>query len=281
MVRGVDVPKPGDHPLKTCYLQLGRGGDVLNVLPLAWRDHQQTGERSLVMVSQPYASIFEGIGYCDALPVPNRFEDVIGAWPIAEKSAKEHGARLVCTQIYGEGIMTAETCASFMRESWAQVPDAPAWGSLPLVFDRRNLKIEASVRRNLLQNSRGKPYVVVALDGKSSPFAEARTLLRQLRTTLGSDFDIVNISGFIAPRIFDLLGLLEGAHCLLSVDTGILHLAHAVPSLPVVALITREPSAWHGSPWRPQHVARFFYDEMPECAGWIAEAVAGPRMIST
>lgn len=259
--------------MKTVYLQLGRGGDVLNILPLCWRDYTTTGERSLVMVSEPYASLFDGIGYAQCLPVSNKFEDISGAWPLAEKAAQEHGARLVCSQIYGDGIATAETCSSFMRESWAQVPNAPAWGSLPLIFDRRDKAREQAVTRMLRRNGTGKPYVVLALDGKSSPFGHSRELVRHLTRALGKDFDLVNVSGFLAPRMFDLLGLLEGAHCLVTVDTGILHLAHAVPSLPVVAFITREPSLWHGSPWRPSHVARFFYDEMPECIGAVEEAV--------
>ncbi len=259
--------------MSTVYLQLGRGGDVLNILPLCWRDYTATGKRPAVVVSQPYASIFDGTGYVDCIPVSNRFEDVLGAWPLAEKAAKERNARLVCTQIYGEGLATAETCSSFMRESWAQCPGAPAWGSLPLIFDRRNKAREQWVRKILLQNSTGKPYVVLALDGKSSPFGHSRDLVRMLTRTLGRDFDFVNVSAFLAPRFFDVLGVLEGAHCLVAVDSGILHLAHAVPTLPVVAFITREPTKWHGSPWRPQHVARFYYDEMPDRMRDVAEAV--------
>ncbi len=44
-------------------------------------------------------------------------------------------------------------------------------------------------------------------------------------------------------------------------------------SLPVVAFVTREPSAWHGSPWRPQHVARAYYDEAPQCFPSVTKAL--------
>lgn len=201
----------------TLYLQLGRLGDVLNILPLCWRDYCETGERPLVMVSEPYASLFDGIGYAECVAVPNKFEDVTGAWPIAEKVAAERGARLVCPQIYGDNLATAETCSSFMRESWAQVPNAPAWGTLPLMFDRRDKAREKVVADLLRRNGRGKPYVVLALDGKSSPFVHSRELRRHLARTIGKDFDVVDISAFVAHRIYDLLALLEGAHCLVSV----------------------------------------------------------------
>jgi hypothetical protein len=260
--------------VKTALLQLGRGGDVLNCVPLLWRDHQQTGERSTVIVSEPYASLFDGISYAECVTVPNKFSDIAGAWPKAEEIAKERGARLICTQIYGDTLICAEECSSFMRESWARVPNSPPWGSLPLVFDRRDAKREAMVRGNLLQNARpGKPYIVICLSGTSSPFAHNRTLANLLRRELRADFDVVDVSAFIAPRFFDLLGVMEGAHCIVTIDTGLLHLAHACPQVPVVALITREPSAWHGSPWRPSHVARFYYDEMPEGFGDVVRAV--------
>jgi hypothetical protein len=262
--------------MKTVYLQGGRCGDILNVIPLCWRDHE-AGFRSLVMVNEAYAPIFDGIGYADVIPFAEKFEDVIGVWPKAEAAAKEHGARLVCTQIYGDKMATAETCSSFMRESWAQVPGAPAWGTLPLIFDKRDRKREAVVGRILLQNSTGKPYVVCCTSGTSSPFPGNRELMRELRRKLGKEFDFVDVSAFIAHRFYDLLGVMEGAHCILSVDSGLLHLAHACPKVPVVAFITRTPSPWHGSPWRPSHVARLYYDEMPERTGDVIEAVKTAR----
>jgi len=260
--------------VKTCLLQLGRAGDVLNILPLLWRYHQRSGERSICVVSKPYASLFEGVSYAECVPVDNRFEDVAGAYPKAAEIAEERGARLVCTQIYGETLITAEKCSSFARESWANDPQAPAWGTLPLIFDRRDAKREAAVRGNLLQNARrGRPYVVMCLSGTSSPFPHNRELSIAIRRALHRDFDVIDVSAFIAHRFFDLLGVLEGAYCIVSVDTGHLHLAHAVPHVPVVALITREPTKWHGSPWRPQHVARFYYDEMPERFGDVADSI--------
>lgn len=260
------------------YLQLGRAGDVLNILPLCRRDFLATGERPLLMVAPPFASLLEGVSYVEPVIYPGKFEDIAGAYRHAESIAAMRGdLEIVCTQIYAEGLACEEACSSFMRSSWDRVPNSPAWGTLPLVFDRRDVSRETAVKEQLLARATGKPYVLLALSGTSSPFAPAHELARHLRAELGGEFDFIDLSAFVAPRFFDLLGLFADAHCLVTIDAGPLHLAPATPDLPVVAFITREPSLWHGSPWRPSHVGRFFYDEAPECFPAVAQAVRGAR----
>lgn len=250
---------------RRCYLQLGRAGDILNILPLAHRDFISTGERPLIVVQESYARLFEGITYAEPILWSGEFEDVAGALSfVADKMDKD----VFITQIYGRNFCCTETCSSFLRQSWASVPDAPAWGTLPLVFDRRDPAREQSVIQQLRKTS--KPYVLVNTDGVSSPFpqdhvAAIKGILDNNTKQHGINLEVIDLSGFHTDRFFDMLGLLEGAHALVTIDSGLLHLAHAVPSLPVIAIITREPSRWHGSAWRPQQVARFFYDEFPEC----------------
>lgn len=262
---------------KRLYVQLGRAGDILNVLPLLEREYHAKGERPMLMISRSFASILDGISYVEPIVWPGQFDIIVPALQEADRIAREEGADVMCTQIYGRGLISLEQCTSFMRESWARVPDAPAWGSLPLTFDRRDRAIEASVKAQLLRGHVGR-YVVVALSGTSSPFEHGPELVSALKRRLTpAGVKVVDISGFIAPRFFDLLGVLEGAQSLVAIDSGILHLAHAVPSLPVVALITREPSRWHGSAYRPQHIARYYYDEAPEIIPGIVEAAARPQ----
>lgn len=304
------------------YVQLGRYGDVFNVLPLLKADYDRTGVRPFLMIAEEFASVMDGVSYARRVIWPGKFEDVGGAMVMAEKFARIHDLSVVCTQIYGHGLASTEDCFSFMRESWARVPDSPAWGSLPLVFDIRDQARETAVREMLLMRtpdagemewsralraardtpgirevtfctghiSSGKtrsdvaygsrsvkPYVILALSGTSSPFEHGQELAKQLRSAFRDRFDFIDISGFAAPRIYDLLGVLEGAHCIVTIDSSILHLAHAVPKVPVVAFITREPSKWHGSPWRSQQVARFYYDEAPDCFAGVKVAVEQAR----
>lgn len=258
------------------YIQLGRAGDILNVLPLLRRDHQRTGRRSVILVSEPYRDLLDGVTYVEPRVFRGPFEAINQAWPIAEKIAAEIEGEIICTQIHGDAISAQHRAWSFLRESWDQVPGAPPWGDLPLVFDRRDPSRAAGVRAQLTQRASGRPYIVTALSGTSSPLPMANELMRYLRAKLGSEFAIVDVSGYSAPRFYDLIGVIEGAHAVLAVDSGVLHLAHAAPHVPVVAFITRDPSRWHGTPWRPQHKARFFYDAAPECFADVVEELRSP-----
>lgn len=260
------------------YIQLGRAGDILNVLPLLRLDFERTAQRPLLLVAEPYRPLLDGVAYVEPIVWRGAFEDVAGAWPVAEELAKRHDAELVPTQIYGNNITTIRTASSFARQSWDQAPGAPPWGTLPLVFDRRDPTREAGVRNQLLQRAAGKPYIVMALAGESSPFEHAGALRSYVRNKLGRDFAIVDVSGFLAPRFYDLLALLEGAHAIVTVDSGVLHLAHAAPSTPVIAFVAREPTKWHGTAWRPQHAARFYYDEAPECFASLVETIYTPTL---
>jgi hypothetical protein len=257
------------------YVQLGRAGDILNILPLCRRDYLTSGVKPQLMVCREYLSMLEGCSYVEGIGWNGLFEDVARASMIAGIEAHNSGREMVCTQIYGHNFASAQVCWSFMRESWACVPDAPPWGSLPLVFDQRDLDREESVKTQLLRQCKfpGRPYIVLAIEGTSSPFPHGQELKKELRSNADAiGTNIVDVSGFLAPHFFDLLGLLEGAEGLVTIDSGLLHLAHAVPTLPVVALITREPDLWHGSPWRPQQAYRFFYDQFPEILPDVVEA---------
>lgn len=259
------------------YVQLGRVGDILNILPLCKQNFDDHGRKPVLMVAEKFAAILEGVTYVEPLIFAGEFEETMAALCEAEDVAASRDLAIVCTQIYGKEIHCGEKCSSFVRESWARVPNAPAWGTLPLVFDRRDMSREVGIKNHLLQRGTGKPYVVLALAGTSSPFPENVDLMRYLRNKIGKTVDLVDVSGFMAPRFYDLLTLLEGAHALVTIDSALLHLAAAVPSLPVVAFITRTPSAWHGTAWRPQQVARFFYDEAPDCFSTVAWSVMSAR----
>lgn len=258
------------------FLQLGRAGDILNVFPLLKRDADQFGEPCPIMITAPYLRLFEGVSYAEPVVFEGDFEDVAKASIEAGKLAGALGRDLVCTQIYGRKFWVPLTCWSFMRQSWAQCPDAPAWGSLPLEFDRRDPQREEDIFQQLRRGKDG-PYAICALSGTSSPFEHSLAVLEGIR---GAGIDVVDVSGFLCDRFQDILGLLERATVIVAVDSGVLHLAHAVPSVPVVALITRDPSKWHGSAWRPQHKARFFYDEMPEKLGELIQAVRFSRVFN-
>lgn len=242
------------------FVQLGRAGDILNVLPLAHRAFKEDGVRPLFMVATAYAGLLDGVTYVERVIYPGAFEEVI----LALQQARKLTANIILAQIYGWGITNQQACTSFARESWWAAGARMPWGSLPLTIDNRNAARESELVGRMVQRRGEKRFVLVAAEGNSSPFPFRHFLLRQLRARLSARHEIIDLAEIRAHRFFDLLGLFDVASCLVTVDTGHLHLAHA-SKVPVVSIITRDPSKWHGSPWRPNHIGRFYYDEFPKC----------------
>lgn len=266
----------------TLFLQTGRAGDILNALPLAQRHMLKTGERPLFMVAKAYAELLEGVSYVQPVIFEGEFTDTLAAI----FKARQLTSNVVVSQIYGKAISNREMCTSFARESWAAANSDVPWGTLPLLIDKRDTAREAALLAKHWPRVAG-PVVLTALRGTSSPFPFARDFAANLPRMLGKEFTVVDISGVKAERFYDLLGLFDRAACLVTIDTGHLHLAHA-SDVPVVALITRSPSRWHGSPWRPNHAGRFYYDEFPAvmsgAVAAIKAAVASaerPRLVHT
>lgn len=267
-------------------LQLGRFGDVVNVLPIALDHYVRTGERPVFMIAREFASVLDGVSYVEPRIYDGPFQMVL----VAAFQARRETEDIDFCQIYGQGLVAPQKCTSFAREAWAQGRSRAPWGSLPLVFDARDPIREAKLADRALAGAPGdaRPVVLAALGGHSSPFPFRRALLAHLESHFADRYRLVDVSDFRAERFFDLLGLFDRAHALLTVDTGHLHLAAAVPDLPVISLVTRDPSGWHGSPWRPQHVARLYYDEFPgllaldrlhEWDAWLAAEGRGRRFL--
>ncbi|MDE2232431.1 MAG: hypothetical protein KGJ95_10295 [Candidatus Omnitrophica bacterium] len=253
------------------FVQLGRAGDVLNILPLAREEFETTGHRPRIMVARGFASVLEGASYVSPLVWPGLFEDLFPAvW-----TAQHDGGEVVVPQIYGRGLAYDIQTKAFDREAWNRAGATLPWGSLPLVIDRRDPKREAKVIRDLVDGSK-MPIVILCTAGQSSPFGPRYALAATLKHGLGKSHQVIDISEYRAPRIFDLLGLFERAHCIVAVDTAILHLAAAV-KVPVIALTEPKPTAWHSSSWRPGQVARFHYSDFPDQAEAIVDAAIWAR----
>lgn len=254
------------------YIQLGKTGDILNILPLLWLD-AQAGNRSALMVAKDYAGLLDGVGYCDKVVFDGHAAELERA--IVE--ARSWGWKeLVCTQVIGPeetvrkctyqpaGLAHAVT-TSYQKEAWRVAGKLAHWDSLPpLVFDKRDAKREAA----LLGPPRpGKklPVILVAAESDSSPFPHKELLWYLLRHEFRTGYRLVDLSTVKAERFYDLLVLFESAHCLVAVDSAPLHLAWACRNnLPVVALTQDQPLLWRGSAWRPNHVFYCRYGDFPK-----------------
>lgn len=245
------------------YLQLGKLGDLLNILPLAYAD-AQGGKSVGVMTCPEYIRLLDGCSYV----TPVRFEGQ--HWEIAKAHAEamKLAPAVFCGQVNGPkadvmaltytpaGQKQAITDAH-NREQWKLAGMLPHWGNIPLVFDRRG-----GEREKALLPKGKKPFILVSADSASSPFPYKALLLEMLRLRYPK-LNLLDLAAIRAHRFYDLLGLFEAAQCLVTVDTAHLHLAYAVPHLPVMALVQDQPLYWYGSAWRPAHRFHCRYHDFP------------------
>lgn len=257
---------------KKTYLMLGRTGDILNLLPAIEHEADTYGYKPKLVVANAYADVLDGFSYVEKVVYPGHFSDLMGALEYAR--IKDNNEALIICSVYGKNYTIKKTCSSFLREAWHYSLCPKAWGHLTLNVDQRNENRESKLLYELGVEE-NKKIVVTALSGHSSPLSGKDKLLSYLRTELSSDYQIIDISEVKAYRIYDLLALYEIAHVLIANDSSPLHLANAVPDLPVISLISDLKDRWHESSWRPQHKLRVMYSELESRYDKIIDAVIG------
>lgn len=224
-----------------CVVELGRYGDIVNILPILLHIHNQYGKPTL-MVSRQFADMLDGVSYVNLRVVDLRNDQLEQALVLAKREFKH----VLCAQIWGgPQYFQEKICPSYNMESWRNCGfrhkfDDPTWRPY---FDRRDAERESLLVNKLTVPD--KPMLLVNVTHSvSSPFHEGPKLLAAIQERLANDFNIVNVGGLKLHRIYDLLGLMDAASCLVSVDSAHLHLAPA-SGVPTVALVNDQP--WLGS----------------------------------
>lgn len=236
-----------------CFIQLGRYGDIILLLPAFKAIYDRIGLKPRVIVCTQYKSVLDGVSYVEPIPVDYEWWSGIPS------------ARLLAESMYGGGIVPqwwndpdhapiVETTfkggivlqchgkewgvdvnkwPNFMTSMWDRAGfTCEEMRSLPLVFDRRNPTRE----RQLLEQVRGrnqKPMLLINFDGHSSPFAPVPEVMNEV-FKFRNEINIVNLGKIRAHRIYDLLGLYDHAVGMITSDTATLHLA-AGSSIPYIA----------------------------------------------
>lgn len=255
------------------YVQLGRIGDQLNVLPMLYDDSQKGG-RSAMMVSKDFQDVMDGVSYADKIVFDG------GMWDLAQavKQAELISQDVKVVQLVGpEEIVKAVVKTrngpeyraktdSFQKDQWFLADRVSDWKrQIPLVLDRRDPQREEKLTKQYLPNR--KKHILLATNGISSPFPYSPLLHELLTLKFSRQYNIIDLATVKAEKFFDLLGLYEhpDTHCIVATDSAPLHLAYAT-KLPVVALVNDRPSFWHGSSWRANHVTYIRYHEFAERA---------------
>lgn len=268
------------------YLLLGKVGDLLSVLPFL-KAEADAGEKPTLVVSNQFADLLDGVSYVTVVP----FEGGVELLKEGFEFAKSKFPGVKSLQVVGERNIVGEVtyrpagqeCArttSFVKEMWKLAGKMPLWDSvLPLVFDRRDKAREKALLSTVLPIKRGRhaaepdKILLVATGGKSSPFPYSELLWTLLRLNFTKGWRIVDLANVRAERFYDLLALYEQAHCLVATDSAPLHLARAVPSLPVMALTNDRPLLWNGSAWMPNWHWVCRYHDFPERAVGLLNAI--------
>lgn len=273
------------------YLLLGRTGDLIAILPFL-KAEADDGQKPTLIVSNQHTSVLEGVSYINVVPFDGGIHLLRQAWDWAKakypevKSLQVIGRSEDVSEItYGPAGQKHAQTTSFIKEMWKLAGHMNRWDDvLPLVFDQRNELRETALLEDVgLVRRKGqggrprkeRPLILVSCKGNSSPFPYADLLLELLRGRFGQTHQILELPQ--AERIYDLLALYERAHCLVATDSAPLHLARAVPSLPVIALTNDRPLLWNGSAWLPQWVWCSRYHDWPERAVEMLRAVENCR----
>jgi hypothetical protein len=227
-------------------LNLGRIGDNINLLPVLYSEHL-AGRRPTIVTSGKYAEIFEAVSYCD---VRRYSGDPIHLGHALSLCQVNQLRDLRVAQVFlHEDKRQLEK--SYAHESYRLGNFRDRWRRYPYVFDRRDREREEKLIENISQ-----PFIAVAPHGVSSPFAHNEQLINGLQSRF-PEYKILDLSKIQGERIYDLLGIMDRASCLVTVDTAHLWLSNA-SKCPVVALIN---DGWRGSPPSTTTVATFRYGD--------------------
>jgi hypothetical protein len=225
-------------------LNLGRLGDHINLLPVAYANKGAT-----FVTAEKYSDLFEGVGYCEVKKFkgdPINLHHCIGIC--------QGLPDLRVAQVFLHPNETRQE-PNYALESYRLGRFRDLWRKFPYVFDRRNPERE----QKLIPED---PFIAVATKGVSSPFAHSEDLISGLQSRF-PEYKIVDLSTIQAEKPFDLLGVLDAASCLVTIDTLHLWLANAAkcPTIALVNDLVGGVGAWRASPPPVTATATFRYSQ--------------------
>lgn len=234
----------------TCFVALGRFGDIIGILPAL----RALPEKPILAVAKEFASVLDGVSYVDPLVLPLAHTELIRAM----MALRGRFEKVVVTQMSATGWNPPRVAPSFNQDAWARMGMLDRWNdpSVQLVFDRRDPERERQLIAQHIPPALARPVLLVNTTSSfSSRFAEGRECMAWLRSIFGEAFHIVDLAPIRCTRIYDLVGLMEVADALLTIDTATLHLA-AATRVPTVALLSSN-GGWYQSTPRCNAVMAF------------------------
>lgn len=210
--------------IDTIFIQPGRRGDIVNILPLM-QARAQAGEHVYCVVHAEFADVLRAVTYVTPIIWDGSSADVAGATDFAR--AIMPAATVIASQVNG----AAEPCPirfrNFALENWYRAGGKLGdYHRLPLVLD--------APRRSIPRT--GRIRIGVATGGVSSPFPEGLAFLRWLERAVGNAADVIHLDGEQLPSAIDLIPLIESCDVCILNDSLPLHFSYAIKK-PVVAIL--------------------------------------------
>lgn len=208
-----------------CFVQLGRYGDLIMLLPAFKFYADKFGAPVPVFVGKDFASVLDGASYVKPIVVSCELEE---AATIARKSYPQ----VIVTQLNGKKTHPQpDSLKSYAETMWHRTGLLGEYSKMLPVFDQRRKREEEKLVKAHVKDDR--PIVLVNFAGNTSPF-QSPELLSELRKR--TDIQLIDLKEVRASRVFDLLGLFDIAAGMITIDTMTLHLA-AASQMPYVALL--------------------------------------------
>lgn len=230
------------------FIQLGRYGDLIQLLPAWYSIFQRTQAEPIVMVSTDYADLFDGVSYIQPFPIHGHWFTQV---PFARDLAKQHFGGAIIPQWWhetdrAEEILKEQSEGATVLQchgiNWGvDMAKNPNYGTsmwwrcgftpeemmtLPLVFDKRDLAREQRLAETYFNFKQSPPIVLYNFTGISSPFAFVPEVMKVM-LEFSSKFKFVDLGKVRAQKIFDVIGLMDRAIAMITIDTATLHLAPA------------------------------------------------------
>lgn len=245
--------KPKDD--RQAFFQMGRFGDLILLMPAYRYWAEYTGQPAVVFTSEEFGSVLDGASYVQAMKLPYN-------WHLQAGEALRHATQLfpdvIRTQLHGVGLTpaTPDTLASYSLSMWERTGLLNKYAELPLVFDRRSPERELELVKKWKRTD--KPLLLVNFDGATSPYRGHYEMIARLMKHANDRFEVINTNEARGYRIYDLLGLMDVAAGLITIDTATLHLA-AAAKCPYIALVRSDGQA--GSIPKGNVALKLGYDE--------------------
>ena len=223
--------------LPVIAVQLGRIGDILNVLPAC----RFLGIKDM-LINEQFSFVLRGQSYVRPVFWNGDMEDLRSAVVFARSISE----KVVVPQLFGriqpDGL-SPRTRNSFAIDQWDRLQPGfgDRWGRLPLEFDQRDETRELKLLTELGLADIDHDVLLVNLFSHSSPVASdyAQAIMTYLRERY-AEWQIVDLSNVRAEAYCDLLAVYECAAGLITADTATLHLCRACPNLPTFRFVRHD-----------------------------------------